>query len=129
VWCSLIASRSSQWRVFLLCSSLLAVPAIAQQQEDPENEKRLGLWLDQTISAGLSSKNSLELEFHERFNEGASNLYEYFFQGGIAFRPRPWLTLIPIYRYQRLPGGYHHVLRKPSAAQPHNEHHSRPVEA
>jgi hypothetical protein len=100
----LIASRTSQRRVFLLCGCLLAVPAIAQQQEDPENEKRLGLWLDQTISAGFSSNSSLELEFHERFNEGASNLYEYFFQGGIAFRPRPWLTLIPIYRYQRYPG-------------------------
>jgi hypothetical protein len=31
-------------------------------------------------------------------------LYEYFFEGGIAFRPRPWFTLIPIYRYQRYPG-------------------------
>jgi hypothetical protein len=89
--------------VFLLCCCLLAVPATAQQQ-DPENEKGTGLWLDQTISAGLSPNSSLEFEFHQRFDQGASNLFEYFFQGGLAFRPRPWLMLIPIYRYQRYPG-------------------------
>ena len=65
--------------VFLLCCCLLAVPATAQQQ-DPENEKGTGLWLDQTISAGLSPNSSLEFEFHQRFDQGASNLFEYFFQ-------------------------------------------------
>ena len=86
---------------------LLALPARAQRQpepEDPEDDKQIGLWLDQGISAGLSSNKSLEAEFHERFDEGASNLYEYFVQGGVAFRLRPWFTLIPIYRYQRYPG-------------------------
>ena len=29
---------------------------------------------------------------------------EYFVHAGVAFRPRQWLTLILIYRYQRLPG-------------------------
>ncbi|HEX4771616.1 MAG TPA: DUF2490 domain-containing protein [Bryobacteraceae bacterium] len=84
----------------------MAVPAYAQQQkpEDPEDEKQLGLWLDQAISSGLSTNKSLEIEFHERLDEGASNLFEYFVQGGVAFRLRPWLTLIPIYRYQRFPG-------------------------
>jgi Protein of unknown function (DUF2490) len=91
----------------LLCCCVLAVPARAQQQpqpEDPEDEKQIGLWLDQGISAGLSANKSLEIEIHERLDEGASNLFEYFFQGGIAFRLRPWLTVIPIYRYQRFPG-------------------------
>jgi hypothetical protein len=91
----------------LLCCCILAVPAKAQQQpqtEDPEDEKQIGLWLDQGISAGLSANKSLEIEIHERLDEGASNLFEYFFQGGIAFRLRPWLTVIPIYRYQRFPG-------------------------
>ena len=84
----------------------LAVPVRAQQQppEDPEDDKKIGLWLDQGISAGLSPDKSLEFEFHERFDEGASNLYEYFVQGGMAFRLRSWLTVIPIYRYQRFPG-------------------------
>jgi Protein of unknown function (DUF2490) len=85
----------------------MAVPARAQQQqppEDPEDEKQFGLWLDQGVSAGLSPTKSLEIEFHERFDEGASNLFEYFFQGGVAFRLRPWITVIPIYRYQRFPG-------------------------
>jgi hypothetical protein len=91
----------------VLCCCLLAIPAIAQQQppqQDPENERRLGLWFDEGISAGLSPNRSLEFEFHQRLDEGASNLFEYFFQGGIGFRLRPWLTLIPIYRYQRYPG-------------------------
>jgi hypothetical protein len=86
---------------------ILTVPARAQQQhepEDPEDDKQIGLWLDQGISAGLSGNKSLEAEFHERFDEGASNLYEYFLQGGVGFRLRPWFTLIPIYRYQRYPG-------------------------
>ena len=89
----------------LFCNGL-AVAASAQQQEapeDPEDEKQVGLWLDQGISADLSPDKSLEFEFHERFDEGASNLFEYFFQGGVALRLRPWLTVTPIYRYQRFP--------------------------
>jgi len=86
-----------QFAVVVLCCCLLAVPAIAQQpQQDPENERRIGLWLDQVISAGLSPNRSLEFESHERLDEGASNLVEYFLQGGVAFRLRPWLTLTPI---------------------------------
>ena len=86
---------------------MLAVPARAQQQskpEDPEDDKQLGLWLDQGLSAGLSANTSLEVEAHERFDEVGTNLYEYFFQGGVAFRLRPWLVVTPSYRYQRFPG-------------------------
>jgi hypothetical protein len=93
----------SNRRAVLFCC-LLAVPVIAQQPEDPEDNKGMGLWLDQTISDGLSPNKSLEFEIHERFDEVASNLYEYFFQGGMAFRVRPWLTILPSYRYQRFPG-------------------------
>ena len=91
----------------MLCCSVRVVLAVAQQKqepEDPEDEKQLGLWLDQGISAGLSGNKSLEFEFHERFDEGASNLFEYFAQGGVGFRLRPWFTVAPIYRYQRFPG-------------------------
>ena len=92
--------------VLVLCSCVPVVCAQAQAQkpEDPEDEKAIGLWLDQGVSAPFSGNKSLEVEFHERFDEGASNLFEYFGQAGFAFRPRPWLTLIPIYRYQRFPG-------------------------
>jgi hypothetical protein len=84
---------------------VLVVPAQAQQQpEDPEDDKKIGLWLDQGISTPLTDSKSLDVEIHERFDEGGANLYEYFVQGGIAFRLRPWFTLIPIYRYQRYPG-------------------------
>jgi len=101
----------TKWRIpcllALLCSCTLAVPARAQQQplpEDPEDEKQIGLWLDQGISTPFSGNKSLDLEFHQRLDEGASNLFEYFFQGGVAFRLRRWFTLVPIYRYQRFPG-------------------------
>jgi Protein of unknown function (DUF2490) len=79
----------------------------AQQQqapEDPEDVKKLGLWLDQGISSGLTPSKSLEIEFHERYDEVISNLYEYFVQAGVGFRMRPWLTITPLYRYQRFPG-------------------------
>jgi uncharacterized protein DUF2490 len=94
--------------VAILCWSVRAVPARARQQqpEDPEDEKRIGLWLDQGISASLSANKSLEVEFHERFDEGGSNLFESFVQGGVAFRLRPWFTVIPMYRYQRFPGNH-----------------------
>ena len=88
----------------VVCCVLTA--AAAQQQsapEDPEDDKQLGLWLDQGISVPLSADKSAEFEFHERFDEGASNLYESFGQVGLAGRLRPWLTVIPIYRYQRYP--------------------------
>ena len=100
------AVRSTILVLVVLFSCLLAVCAHAQQSvlEDPEDEKQFGLWLDQGISTPFSGGKSLEIEIHERLDEGASNLFEYFFQGGFAFRPRPWLTLIPIYRYQRFPG-------------------------
>lgn len=92
--------------IVALCCFLLTAVAKAQQQppEDPEDEKQIGLWLDQGVSTGLSADKSLELEFYERFDEGASNLFEYFVQGGVAFRVRPWITVIPMYRYQRFPG-------------------------
>ena len=102
-----MATRRIIFVLALLGSCFVAAAGRAQQQplpEDPENEKQIGLWLDQGISTGLSPGTSLEIEFYERFDEGASNLFEYFVQGGVAFRLRPWLTLIPIYRYQRYPG-------------------------
>ena len=90
-----------------MCSCVVTGQTRAQQQqapEDPEDDKKLGLWLDQGTSTGLTPSKSLEIEFHERLDEGMSNLYEYFVQGGIAFRVRPWLTVAPLYRYQRFPG-------------------------
>jgi Protein of unknown function (DUF2490) len=90
-----------------VCFSILAGRAAAQQQpapEDPEDDKQLGLWLDQGISSGLTPNKSLEIEFYERYDEVISKFYEYFIQGGVAFRVRPWLAITPMYRYQRFPG-------------------------
>ena len=99
----------NRWATLLLFIGLVCLVAQARAQqpqppEDPEDEKQVGLWLDQGISADLSPNRSVELEFHQRLDEGASNLFEYFFQGGIAFRLRPWITVTPNYRYQRFPG-------------------------
>lgn len=93
-------------RVVLSCCMLVAAAGAQQQQppEDPEDAKQIGLWLDQGLSAGLSPNKSIEIEFHERFDQGPSDLYEYFVQMGVGFRLRPWLTVIPSYRYQRFPG-------------------------
>jgi hypothetical protein len=107
----LVQARRTNRRILLLvlamlCSCLLSLTARAQQlpaPEDPEDDKQIGLWLDQGISTPLAGSKSLDVEFHERFDEGGSNLYEYFAQGGVAFRPLPWFTVIPIYRYQRYP--------------------------
>jgi Protein of unknown function (DUF2490) len=98
--------RQRPFLIAALCCFLLTAVAKAQQQppEDPEDEKKIGLWLDQGVSTGLSPDKSLELEFYERFDEGGSNLFEYFVQGGVGFRLRPWITVIPMYRYQRFPG-------------------------
>jgi hypothetical protein len=87
------ALRNPHWGVLLaiVICCVTVVPARAQQQqppEDPEDEKQIGLWLDQGISASLSTNRSLEVEFHERFDEGASNPYEYFVQGGVAYSTR-----------------------------------------
>ena len=100
------ASRSTALALAVFFSCVLAISARAQQQkpEDPEDDKQIGLWLDQGVSFTLPQSRSLDIEFHERFDKGGSNLYEYFVQGGLAFRPRSWLTVIPIYRYQRYPG-------------------------
>jgi Protein of unknown function (DUF2490) len=101
-----VARARRGWILLVICCGVLTVAGPAQQQplpEDPEDDKRLGLWLDQGISAGLWTNKSLEVEFHQRFDEGGSNLYEYFVQGGVAFRVRPWLIVLPIYRYQRYP--------------------------
>jgi hypothetical protein len=72
----------------LTACCFLAVSARAQQQqrpEDPEDEKQIGLWLDQGISTGLSSNKSLDIEFHERFDEGASNLCRSAVRGGLCW--------------------------------------------
>jgi hypothetical protein len=90
----------------VVCCCVVTGRARAQSPapEDPEDDKKLGLWLDQGVSTGLTPSKSLEIEVHERYDEVISNFYEYFVQAGIAFRLRPWLTVTPIYRYQRFPG-------------------------
>jgi hypothetical protein len=82
----------------------MAVSVRAQQVEDPEDDKEVGLWLDQGVSYPFTTSTSLEVEFHERYDERVSRFYEYFVQSGIAFRPTSWLTVLPSYRYQRFPG-------------------------
>jgi hypothetical protein len=99
-----MANRHIGLALALLCWCMTADAQSHPPPEDPEDEKRLGLWLDQGISAGIFGKQSLELEFHERFDNRARDLFDYFAQAGLGFRPRRWLTIIPSYRYERFPG-------------------------
>ena len=101
-----LSSITQRFALAVLCCCAVTVQARAQQQppEDPEDDKKLGLWLDQGISTGLTPSKSLEIEFYERYDEVISNFYEYFVQSGVAFRVRRWLTVTPLYRYQRFPG-------------------------
>jgi Protein of unknown function (DUF2490) len=102
-----MGGRGGTWLLVLWFHCVLIVCAKAQEPqepEDPADDKQFGVWLDQGISADLTANKSLEFEFHERFDKGGTNLYEYFFQGGVGFRVRPWLLVIPSYRYQRFPG-------------------------
>lgn len=101
-----LSSITQRFALAVLCCCAVTGQARAQQQppEDPEDDKKLGLWLDQGISTGLTPSKSLEIEFYERYDEVISNFYEYFVQSGVAFRVRRWLTVTPLYRYQRFPG-------------------------
>jgi Protein of unknown function (DUF2490) len=86
---------------------LLSIPAHAQPippNQDPEDERKLGLWIDQALSYSLSADKSLEIGFEQRLDEQVTNLFVYFFQAGVAFRVRPWLLVKPFYRYMRYPG-------------------------
>ncbi len=97
-------ARPSHAYSMQLPASPLAARAQQQPPEDPEDDKQLGLWLDQGLSAGLWTDKSLEVEFHERPDEGALEPLRVFqVQAGMAFRPRPWPAVLPSYRYQRFP--------------------------
>jgi hypothetical protein len=98
--------RPRLWFVLaLLLSCLVAIPA---RSSGPRRIQKTtsGLVCGPTnaFRQPLAPDKSLDVDFHERFDEGWTNLYEYFFQGRVAFRLPPWFTLIPIYRYQRFPG-------------------------
>ena len=99
--------RTVAFTVTALCCFLLAMPAKAQPippNQDPEDERKLGLWIDQSLSYSLSADRSLDFGFEQRLDEQATNLFVYFFQAGVSFRVRPWLTIKPFYRYMRFPG-------------------------
>jgi hypothetical protein len=85
--------------VAVLCCCLLSIPAIAQQQpqQDPGNERRLGLrrpFAEQISGVRIPST----------VGRGSLELLRVLLPGGIGFHLRRWLTLMPIYRYQRYPG-------------------------
>ncbi len=58
--CGGLAFRYAVLELVVLCSFVLAIPARTQQQpepEDPEDEKQVGLWLDQGISTPFQAIN------------------------------------------------------------------------
>jgi hypothetical protein len=81
------ANRRMAVALAVLCWAF-AGQAMAQQPqppEDPEDEKQIGLWLDQGVSTGLSPGKSLEMEVHERFDEGPQISSNIFFKAALLF--------------------------------------------
>jgi hypothetical protein len=87
----------------VLCCCLLS-SALPAQQQNSDNDRKTALWFDEEVSAALAPGRSLVFEFRQRQNNGETNPFTYSFQAGIAFVARPWLTVIPSYRYRRHPG-------------------------
>ena len=113
----------------VLCFAL-TLAARAQQPEppeDPEDEKQFGLWLDQGISSAFSSNKSLEVEFHERFDENGSNCLRVFRPGwnrlsSLADPRYNALLSVPAFSRQS-----QRRIRKPSDTQHHTQQIQRPT--
>lgn len=80
---------------FIVCLALFAWPAPAQDWDQE-------VWLDQRFSFSLSPKTFLRLRFLQGADENVSHLFDAYFELDMGFHVRPWLTLMPGFRYDRL---------------------------
>lgn len=87
-----ISPRIPLWSLLFL--ALVAQNTAAQNRD---NE----LWLTETFSFGLSPKTRLDFRLEQRVNENVSNLLQAFVETGISFQARPWLNLVPGFRFVR----------------------------
>jgi hypothetical protein len=81
--------------VSLVCVILFAWP-VAAQDWDQE------FWLDQRFSFSLSPVVFARIRFLQGANDHVSRLFNTFFEANVGFHVRPWLTLMPGFRHDRL---------------------------
>jgi hypothetical protein len=65
------------------------MPDNAQVRTDSDRRQFLQMALSESVEQSGGNFNKAIGDLVERFDEGASNLSEYFVQGGVAFRLRP----------------------------------------
>ena len=85
---------------------VLAWPAPAQDWDQE-------LWLDQRFSFSLSRMTFARIRFLQGANDNVSHLFNAFVEVNVGFHVRPWLTLMPGFRHDRI---------NPFGQNPRHEH-------
>jgi len=80
--------------IFLVCL-IFTWPAPAQDWDQE-------LWLDQRFSFSLSRMTFARIRFLQGANDNVSRLFNAFVEVNVGFHVRPWLTLMPGFRHDRL---------------------------
>jgi hypothetical protein len=81
--------------VFVGFLILFARPAPAQDWDQE-------LWLDQRFSFRISRTAFARIRLLQGINDNASHLFNSFAELNVGFHVRPWLTLMPGFRHDRL---------------------------
>jgi hypothetical protein len=81
--------------VLLFGLTRFAAPAWAQDWDQE-------LWLDQRFSFSLSRMTFARVRFLQGANDNVSHLFNAFVEVNVGFHVRPWLTLMPGFRHDRI---------------------------
>ena len=81
--------------LILACTILFPRPAAAQDWDQE-------LWLDQRFSFGLSRMTFARVRLLQGANDNVSHLFNTFVEVNVGFHVRPWLTLMPGFRHDRV---------------------------
>ena len=125
------ANRRITLALAVIGCCILAIPARAQQQqlpEDPEDEKQVGLWLDQGISTGLSA-NDLWMGILRAVRRGSVQPVRVLRSRRRRLSSAAMVHLDTDISLPALSWKSHHRIRKSSATQSHPEHIPWPVAA
>ena len=115
----------------LFCNGL-AVPARAQQQqapEDPEDEKQVGLWLDQGISADLSSDKVAGIRIPPTLRRGSIEPFRVLLPGWRRLSSAAMVDCNTDLSLSEVSSQSHSSLRKSVATQLYSQHITRPMAA
>lgn len=81
--------------VFFACLIILPWPASAQDWDQE-------FWFDQRFSFSLSRMTFARIKLLQGANDNVSHFFDAFFEVNVGFHVRPWLTLMPGFRHDRL---------------------------